>query len=127
MIDGIVLLPEYIDSLRLLSKEDLGELMMAVLDAAAGKKPDLSNASGTVRIIYPILVSSIDRIKTVSKQKSEAGKRGGRPKKSSASQNQKAVLLKNEKPIPNQTIPNHIYNAVLTGTDYEKLMHKEET
>ena len=105
MIDGIVLLPEYIDALRLLSKDDLGELMMAVLDAASGEEPDLTQATTTVRILYPILLSSIDRVKSVSAMKSAAGKQGGRPKKSGALTEEKAVLSEIEKPIPNQTIP----------------------
>ena len=56
MISGIVILPEYIEALRLLSKEDLGELMMAVLNAESGEEPDISEVSTTVKILYPILL-----------------------------------------------------------------------
>lgn len=112
--DGIVILSEYIDSLRKLSNEELGQLMMAVLDNAAGEEPNLDDASLTVEILYPIFQASIDRIRETSEQKAEAGRQGGRPKKqcffeekTSAFENEKAEVLKNEKPKPNQTIPNH--------------------
>lgn len=107
MTNGIVILSEYVASLRLLSKEDLGELMMAVLNAVSGEDPDLTSASVTVQILFPILLSSIERIKGVSETKSAAGKQGGRPKKSSAFEDGKAVLSETEKPIPYHTIPNH--------------------
>lgn len=112
--DGIVILSEYIDSLRKLSNEELGQLMMAVLDNAAGEEPNLDDASLTVEILYPIFQASIDRIRETSEQKAEAGRQGGRPKKqcfseekTSAFENEKAEVFKNEKPKPNHTIPNH--------------------
>ena len=130
MISGIVILPEYIEALRLLSKEDLGELMMAVLNAESGEEPDISEASTTVKILYPILLSSIDRMKSVSEMKSAAGKHGGRPKKSTAFENEKPVLSKTEKPKPNHTIPNqYIYTpkngGKYSGIDYTRLLDKE--
>lgn len=127
MTNGIVILSEYVASLRLLSKEDLGELMMAVLNAVSGEEPDLTKASVTVQILFPILLSSIERIRDISEMKSSAGKQGGRPKKSSAFENGKAVVSENEKPIPNHTIPNHICKKAgkYSELDYSRLLTKE--
>lgn len=128
MINGIVILKEYVESLRMLSKEDLGELMMAVLNAVSGEEPDLTKASVTVQILFPLLFSSIERIKGISEMKSNAGRQGGRPKKSSAFDDEKAVLSENEKPIPNQTIPYQINNkkaGKYSGLDYSRLLEKE--
>ena len=109
MMEGILLAEEYVNSLRQMSKADLGDLMMAILDTEAGEEPDLEDSSALVKILYPILHASITRVRGVSEQNSENGKKGGRPAKKTekaAVSEEKSGAFENEKPIPYHTIPN---------------------
>ena len=99
---SIVILEENIESLRKLSPEDLGALMKAIMDDAAGEEPDKSKFSFVVDLLYPIIQGSVDRMRKTSAVKSEAGKTGGRPKKQTEKQDEKQT----EKPEPNRTEPN---------------------
>lgn len=115
MNDGIFLGKEYVKSLRLISKEELGELMMALFDAEEGLEPDLTNCSTMVQVLYSLLQASIGRMRGVSEQNSENGKKGGRPPKKTekaAVSDEKSGAFENEKPSPilsspNQSYPNH--------------------
>ena len=115
MNDGIYLAREYVKSLRLISKEELGELMMALFDAEEGLDPDLTEASTMVQVLFSLLTASIGRMRGVSEQNSENGKKGGRPKKNAdkaAVFEEKSGGFENEKPSPilsspNQSNPNH--------------------
>lgn len=86
--------------------------MKAILDSACGEEINEEDLPFNAQLLYPVIQSSIDRMRTMSEQKSAAGKQGGRPKKaelseekSSAFETEKAVLSKNEKPEPNHTEP----------------------
>ena len=117
---SIVILEENIESLRKLSPEDLGTLMKAIMDDAAGEEPDKSKFSFVVDLLYPIIQGSVDRMRKTSAVKSEAGKTGGRPKKQTEKQDEKQDEKQTEKQDekqtekpepnrtePNRTIPNH--------------------
>lgn len=112
-MNGIVILEEYIDSLRKLSTEDLGELMSALFSADMGEEPNISSCSLIVQVLFPIIQSSIERVKKVSEIRSEVGKLGGRPKnqtesKPKANGNQtesKTEANENQTESPYHTIP----------------------
>lgn len=114
-MEGIFLGKEYVKSLRLISKEELGELMMALFDAEEGLVPDLTNCSTMVQVLFSLLQASIGRMRGVSEQNSENGKKGGRPPKKTekaAVSEEKSGAFENEKPSPilsspNQSYPNH--------------------
>ncbi len=122
MNDGIFLGQEYVKSLRMISKEELGELMMALFDAEEGLEPDLTNCSTMVQVLYSLLQASIGRMRGASEQNSENGKKGGRPPKKTekaavsdekaAVSDEKSGAFESEKPSPilsspNQSYPNH--------------------
>ena len=110
---GIVILEENIQSLRKLSKEDLGTLMMAILDSVSGEEPDQTDFSFPVELLYPIIQGSVDRMRQTSEIKSAAGKQGGRPEKQTEKQSEKQTEKQSEKPEPNHTKP--IKENSLTG------------
>ena len=117
MNDGIMIGREYIRSLRRLSKEDLGILMMAVLDTEEGVNPDIDEAEHPIVLsLYEILMASITRVKGISEQNSVNGQTGGRPKKTKKPpvsdekppvSEEESTAFEIEKPIPYHTIPNH--------------------
>lgn len=106
-MNGILILEEYIDSLRKLSVEDLGALMQALFTAESGETADLKNCSVVVQILFPIIQSSIDRVKKVSEIRSEAGKLGGRPKANEKQTESKTKANEKQTESPYHTIPNH--------------------
>ena len=122
--DGIMIGREYIKALRRLSSEDLGILMMAVLDTEEGVDPDIDEAEHPIVLsLYEILMASITRVKGISEQNSVNGQQGGRPPKKTEKApvseetseekppvfEEKSAGFENEKAhtIPYHTIPYH--------------------
>ena len=111
---GIVILEENIQSLRKLSTEDLGILMMAVLDSVSGETPDQRQFSFPVELLYPIIQGSVDRMRETSERRSAAGS-SGNEKRWSQTASQEASLCEShsesqnesqsESPEPNHTEP----------------------
>lgn len=109
MMDGVMLLSENIESLRMLSAEELGTLMHAILADAEGEEPDTSNFSFAVSLLYPIILGSVRRMRQRSAVKSAAGRAGSEKRWSvDSSANSSANSLANNpsQTKPSQTKPN---------------------
>ena len=69
--NGILLLPETIQLLRILPNEELGEVMKAVLLHATGVEPDEETfSSDKIRLSYEIIRNQIDTTKSLRPVKS---------------------------------------------------------
>ena len=84
---GFILFYDYADCLSLLSMEERGVLLTALLENTDGKTAELA-MTPAVEIAYRLMSAQIHRSKRVYESRAEAsrenGKRGGRPKKDTA-------------------------------------------
>ena len=82
MKNSFVLYTEYRDHIKLLSNEEKGVLLSAILDYAAGEQPQID---GMALMAFSFIRAQMDRDASAYEEKmairQAAGKRGGRPKK----------------------------------------------
>lgn len=118
MRDSFVLYVRYLENIEILSMEQRGALITALMKYAAGQ--DIPKMDGATGMAYSFIKSQMDRdfekYDEVCKKRSEAGKMGGRPKKISDIEKTKKANGFSEK----QKNPDNEY-----GNEYGNVKEKE--
>lgn len=129
MKDSFVLYASYMQHVKMLSLEQRGELFTAILEYASGyASEELPEMDEVTQMAFSFIKADMDKneekyLRTVE-ARSEAGKRGGRPKANASEEKQKKQMLSEES---NEKQKNHVYvNEYVDVNDNEKEIVKEK-
>ena len=114
--ESFILYAQYLENIEMLSMEQRGILFTAILKYTADQPiPDFTD--NAVKIAFSFIRSQIDRdaekYNQIRAKRSEAGKKGGRPRKSAGEQ---ATIPAPRKP------PNRFHNFEQRNTDYDAVV-----
>ena len=116
--ESFVLYTQYLENVELLNMEQRGVLFTAILLYTSGQPvPEFKNDS--VKIAFSFIRAQIDRdaekYNQIRAKRSEAGKKGGRPRKSAGEQE--------ASPAPRKP-PNRFHNFEQRDMDYDAIVKK---
>lgn len=116
--ESFILYTQYLENIALLSMEQRGILFTAILNYTADLPiPEIED--NAVKIAFSFIRSQIDRdtekYNQIRAKRSEAGKKGGRPRKSAGEQEEFPALRK---------FPNKFHNFSQRDTDYDEVVRQ---